>query len=79
MTARHLISRNDYAVLRSALSAGHLSPPMVRELGGCRVTVEVVPASTLWGVSHLLHVMVERGPVTSTQHFASVEDMQKYL
>ncbi len=77
MTA-NLFTESDLDQLRQALAAGR-EISLTRSLRGLTVTASTSKGSPAWGCDMLIRLEQSRGPVYSTQHFRSVEEMMRYI
>ena len=77
MTA-DLFTSKDLDQLRQALAAGR-EISLTRSLRGLTMTASVCKASPAWGCDMLARLEQSNGRVYSTQYFASIEEMMRYI
>lgn len=77
MTA-NLFTENDLDQLRQALAAGR-EISLARSLRDLTVTASTCRGSPAWGCDMLIRLEQRYGGVYSTQYFASIEEMMRYI
>lgn len=73
-----LISENDYKALQNAVEA-HREMTLVRVFGPYKLSVEVTPAPSVWGISMLVQVREQNGSNYAVKNCASVAELRDYL
>ena len=77
MTA-NLFTENDLDQLRQALAAGR-EISVARSLGELTMTASTCRGSPAWGCDMLIRLEQSDGRIYSTQYFASIEEMMRYI
>lgn len=73
-----LISENDYKALQSAVEA-HREMALVRVFGSYKLSVEVTPAPSVWGIPMLVQVREQNGSGYAVKNCASAAELRDYM
>ena len=73
-----LISENDYKAIQNAVEARR-EMTLVRVFGSYKLSVEVTPAPSVWGIPMLIQVKQWHRNVYSIKNCGTVEEMRWYL
>lgn len=73
-----LISENDYKALQNAVEA-HREMTLVRVFGSYKLSVEVTPAPSVWGIPMLVQMREQNGSGYAVKNCASVAELRDYM
>ena len=73
-----LISENDYKALQNAVEA-HREITLVRVFGPYKLSVEVTPAPSVWGIPMIVQVREQNVSGYAVKNCASAAELRDYL
>lgn len=73
-----LISENDYKALQNAVEA-HREITLVRVFGPYKLSVEVTPAPSVWGIPMIVQVREQNVSGYAVKNCASVAELRDYM